>query len=256
MAETRRSDILHKDVFNGPSPDITKTVIDFANTPLTQYAGRYAAILDNVLTSEECAALLAAAESQTNGQWERASINTGGGQQAVYSDVRKCGRIILDDREIAARIWSRCAPHLEEILRLESRPLVTGLRPFRAKEVWTMTRLNERMRVLRYEGGEYFKAHCDATFQTPDTKERSYFTLHLYLNDETSVDVVPLLEGGATRFEVMGGTGHLDVNSKIGRVLCFQQRDLLHSGADVIEGTKITLRTDIMFEREEVAAIQ
>ena len=63
----------------------------------------------------------------------------------------------------------------------------------------------------------------------------------------------PLLEGGATRFESLSlqPGKHLDVNPKAGRVLIFQHRDLLHSGADVVKGTKYTLRTDIMYTKEE-----
>lgn len=40
-----------------------------------------------------------------------------------------------------------------------------------------------------------------------------------------------------------------DVEPKIGRVLIFQHRDLLHSGADVTSGTKLTLRTDLMYKK-------
>ena len=43
----------------------------------------------------------------------------------------------------------------------------------------------------------------------------------------------------------------LDVVPKMGRVLLFQQRDLLHSGDDVMAGTKLTMRTDLMYKRVE-----
>lgn len=46
-------------------------------------------------------------------------------------------------------------------------------------------------------------------------------------------------------------TKRLDVEPKIGRVLLFQHAFLLHSGDDVQKGTKLTLRTDIMFAKEE-----
>jgi hypothetical protein len=41
-----------------------------------------------------------------------------------------------------------------------------------------------------------------------------------------------------------------DVKPKYGRVLMFQHRFLLHSGDDVVRGTKYTMRTDIMFAKE------
>ena len=40
-----------------------------------------------------------------------------------------------------------------------------------------------------------------------------------------------------------------EVEPKIGRVLIFQHRDLLHSGADVTSGVKLTLRTDLMYKK-------
>jgi hypothetical protein len=152
-----------KTLLTGPAPpDASKQIIDFSKTPLPMYSNSYAVILDNILTSSECTDLLAAASAQANHQWERAMINVGGGRQALYSDVRNCGRIIWDDREIAARIWARCEPHVQEIVRLENCMRICG---FAGRDVtWKMTRLNERMRFLKYVGGEYFKTHCGMLF--------------------------------------------------------------------------------------------
>ena len=96
--------------------------------------------------------------------------------------------------------------------------------------------------------------------------ERSFSTLHLYLNDsvqalrelsaagkvgEKSSDVT--CEGGATTFHSVDNTRKLDVDPLAGRVLIFQHRRLLHSGAEVTKGFKFTMRTDVMyaFEAEE-----
>jgi hypothetical protein len=43
----------------------------------------------------------------------------------------------------------------------------------------------------------------------------------------------------------------IDVQPQCGRVLMFQHRGLLHSGDDVVSGTKLTMRTDLMFAKEE-----
>lgn len=160
-ADTPKKEAHLDSLLTGPTPkNITKEVIDFAQTVLPEYKGSYAVVLDNVLTAAECDELLTAAEAQGNGQWERAMINVGGGRQEMYTDVRNCGRIIWDDWEMVARLWARCAPHVQEIARLENMPGVTGGWSATKKEVWNMTRLNERMRFLKYVGGEYFKAHC------------------------------------------------------------------------------------------------
>jgi hypothetical protein len=68
------------------------------------------------------------------------------------------------------------------------------------------------------------------------------------LNDAEGKEGEPPLVGGATTFLSYNEARRLDVVPKGGRVLLFQHRNLLHSGDDVISGTKYTMRTDIMFE--------
>jgi hypothetical protein len=88
-------------------------------------------------------------------------------------------------------------------------------------------------------------AHNDGCYETPDGAERSYFTLHLYLNDAADQ-----LKGGATTFYDYGMKQKIDVVPKSGRVLIFQHRNLLHSGDDVVSGVKYTMRTDVMYTKE------
>lgn len=56
------------------------------------------------------------------------------------------------------------------------------------------------------------------------------------------------LVGGATSFLSNDAKSKVDVDPKAGRVLIFQHRRLFHCGDDVVEGTKYTMRTDIMYE--------
>lgn len=85
--------------------------------------------------------------------------------------------------------------------------------------------------------------------------ERSFLTLHLYLNgsvsDDTSNDLIDsgsACRGGATRFWGQNMKDFVDVEAKIGRILVFQHRNLLHSGEPVNAGIKRTLRTDIVYK--------
>lgn len=87
------------------------------------------------------------------------------------------------------------------------------------------------------------------------SSERSFLTLQLYLNDSISEDASNDLlnsgnvcKGGATRFWGQNMKDFLDVEAKIGRVLVFQHRNLLHSGEPVTAGIKKTLRTDIIYK--------
>jgi hypothetical protein len=95
-------------------------------------------------------------------------------------------------------------------------------------------------------------AHGDGAYETPDKRERSYFTLHLYLNDPAGKDGQEPLVGGATTFMSLGNISAqtMDIVPKAGRILLFQHRGLIHAGADVVRGTKYTLRTDIMYAKE------
>lgn len=146
----------------GPAPALQRSTIDFAKAGLHEYDGQWAVMLDGVLSEEECNQLVEAAEATTNGTWERAMVNVGGGMQALYEDTRKCGRIIWDDKDIMAKLWARIEGSVPEIHRLEKWADVTGNGPAKRNEVWKATRLNERARYLKYVGGEYFKgAHAN-----------------------------------------------------------------------------------------------
>lgn len=54
--------------------------------------------------------------------------------------------------------------------------------------------------------------------------------------------------GGATAFLSRDKKRRLDVNPQTGSVLIFQHEGLLHEGAEVKEGVKYTMRTDILYE--------
>ncbi|KAI9709758.1 MAG: hypothetical protein M1820_003161 [Bogoriella megaspora] len=236
-----------------PTTTITKTTIDFAKAGLLEYQGLYATILDGVFSKQECDSMIAAAEQHTSGQWEQAMVNIGQGRQLLMTETRQCGRILWDSRDVVASIWSRIEDHVPELSIIFGRPHVTGQGPARRKEIWRMTRLNERMRFLKYVNGDYFKPHCDGTYETPDGKERSYYTLHLYLNDAGSQEAGEKLMGGATTFfSPRDMMQRMDVPPRVGRILIFQHRGLVHSGDDVLSGVKLTMRTDLMFEREPV----
>lgn len=97
-------------------------------------------------------------------------------------------------------------------------------------------------------------AHCDSHFtEIEDGKVlRTFFTLHLYLNDSVAeVGKEAELVGGATSFVSSDAKRKINVDPKAGRVLIFQHRGLYHAGDDVVEGTKYTMRTEIMYEMVE-----
>ena len=239
--------VVPDDFLTSPAQNIMVDRIKWSETLLPKYEGLYAVVLDNVLTYAECDTLRQCAEASTTEGWERAMVNIGGGKQMLMSESRHCGRIIWDDQDVVSRIWKRIEhlPEVQEIVRLENRPRVFGNGPAKRGEVWKFTRPNERMRFLKYIGGEYFRPHEDGSYATPSEDERSYFTLHLYLNNGNGN-----LVGGATIFHSLNMVDKLDVLPKPGRILLFQHRGLLHSGDDVLRGTKYTMRADLMYALE------
>jgi len=125
----------------------------------------FALVIDNALTRRECRELLAWGEARA--QWEPALLNVGGGRQRLHTEVRNSERLIVDDVEVAAKLLERVRPFLEregvDVVRTRG-PLASG------KKVWgsimdprftsspfRMTRMNERLRFLRYGPGQYFK---------------------------------------------------------------------------------------------------
>jgi hypothetical protein len=148
---------LASDFLSAPAPDLIVHRIDFSKTIIPEYADLYAIIIDNALSHEECMALVRAAEAHANGKWEQAMVNVGGGRQRLISDVRDCGRIIWDNSTIVDKIWSRVKSSVPEIECLEKKARITGNGPAMRAERYQMSRLNERMRFLKYGPGQYFR---------------------------------------------------------------------------------------------------
>ncbi|WP_137940323.1 2OG-Fe(II) oxygenase [Chitinivorax sp. B] len=157
-----------------------------------------------------CEAMIAQAETMG---FEAAAINTREGPRRV-EDVRNNDRVIFDDHDLAADLFSTLQPHLMTVMG--SRVLVG---------------LNERFRFYRYTPGQKFDWHEDGPYVRANN-ERSLLTLLIYLNDGYG--------GGETKFEWM------DIKGQCGMALVFHH-GLVHCGAAVTEGVKYVLRTDVMY---------
>ncbi|KUI74394.1 hypothetical protein VM1G_09789 [Cytospora mali] len=267
-----------------PPPDakpVTITPIDWASTSLPGNEGRFAVVLDNVLSPSECAALVRLAESSvdmtrmpsagagaTGGAtdatdaWYPAMVNAGNGLEVLESSYRNSDRIVWDCQEVVDRLWARCLQgRAGEVLR-ERMDVLDGDEQLGAwkrkgpdhrfvRQRWLFSRLNQRMRFLRYGPGQFFRPHCDGSYseKVDDKVFKTFFTLHLYLNDSVAeAGEEAELVGGATSFVSNDGKNKVDVDPKAGRVLVFQHSRLYHCGDDVVEGTKYTMRTDAMYE--------
>eukprot|EP01040_Poterioochromonas_malhamensis_P009504 gene9504-10320_t len=196
----------------------------------TKKRPQFAVVIENVLSAKECRQWLQQTE---NKGYEAALVNVGGGRQKLITDVRKSSRCIIDDEERCAELWQRIRSFIPDDLLIQDH----GVRA---------TGLNERLRFLRYDPGDYFAPHLDGSFTYPSdhpTKARqtSFITCQLYLNDG--------FEGGATRFFTDWGESRgYDVVPKAGSVLLFEHA-MNHEGSLLVRGRKYAMRTDVMYEK-------
>lgn len=148
--------------------------------------------------------------------FEDAPINTLGGA-VIAKDVRNNTRAMIDDIDLAGKLWNRILEFVPEMER------------------WKACGLNERFRYYRYEPGQSFRWHRDGYFERSNG-ERSRLTFMVYLNDD--------FEGGDTKFE------QIVVQPEKGMALGFTHH-LWHEGAEVLSGQKYVLRTDVMYVMSE-----
>ena len=197
---------------------------------------KFAVLLHNVLTPEECAELIDQAEEKG---FEDASIY----DRRTNRAHRNCTRYVVDDPDLADTWYERIADALMGTpfeRKLMSAPWVEPPGPAGIM-VKRAVSLNERLRLLRYKQGEFFHSHNDATFvRGPNEGDRagesSHVSVQVYLNQK--------FKGGHTTFHGRGR--HLDVKPRTGSVLLFDH-NILHEGQRVTQGKKYLVRTDVMY---------
>jgi hypothetical protein len=177
-------------------------------------------VVRGFLTPEECAEYIALAEGAG---FDDAPITTSVGF-VMRKDIRSNDRVMVDDPDVARRLFERARPFLPE-----------------EWFGWRLCGLNERFRYYRYDPGQKFDLHTDGYFER-DNGERSQLTFMIYLNDG--------FEGGCTNFYQRRDRIELSVEPEAGMLLVFMHR-VLHEGAPVLEGRKYVMRSDVMYRRSE-----
>jgi prolyl 4-hydroxylase len=167
-------------------------------------------LIDQFWPIEKCDEFIAKSESKG---YEAATVQTEAGPR-VIDHVRNNNRILYNDIALAEELWNKLAPHA---------PMSIG----DSESIG----LNELFRFYRYQPGQQFIKHRDQSY-IRNSREASYYTFMIYLNDN--------FNGGETRFK------DLIIAPKKGAALIFYHY-LEHEGAEVTEGIKYVLRTDIMF---------
>ncbi|CAF0893739.1 unnamed protein product [Adineta steineri] len=180
--------------------------------------GKLAFVLYNVFTPEECLQWIELSEKRG---YTPALVNYGT-HQALDTDFRNNDRCMIDDVNMAQMLFERIKSYLPN--KWKTHQLVG---------------LNERLRFLRYDPGQAFKAHYDGTYCRDDGSEISYITIQLYLNEG--------FKGGETTFvSHRDSTKNVPCIPRTGMVLIFEHH-LLHEGSALKKGRKYTVRTDVMY---------
>jgi prolyl 4-hydroxylase len=109
---------------------------------------------------------------------------------------------------------------------------------------------NPHLRFLEYNAGQRFAPHVDGENTMDEDKTVSKLTVQVYLNDDYKGGETSFIEENIPRASENRERKVVPIKGETGMVLIFTQ-DLLHQGNEVIEGTKYTIRTDIMYPRNE-----
>lgn len=225
-----------KKLFTLESENFNKESCTIQKIDVSEWEGKdkYVVRIDGILSAEEAHAMITFTEEKRG--YEVVKLNVGNGKEILCPEVRKGYRAVVDDKMLADELWRRISTVLSNDTQLHEAS-------FNGKLGLKAVGLNERLRFLRYNPGDYFLPHNDGAYQRDDPSnlrygERSYVTMQLYLNEG--------FEGGATRLLARDKSMGYDVVPKTGSVLLFQH-DTYHEGSLVVTGQKYAMRTDVMY---------
>lgn len=183
---------------------------------------KLAFLLYNVFTRDECEALI---KSSEDCGYTEALVNIGGGREMRIKGFRDSSRVLIDDRDFVQSLLKRIAPFVPVDFKDEK-----------------LIGINERLRFLRYDPGDKFKPHYDGSYCRPNNKEETLITLQIYLNQNFT--------GGETSFlDPDDLAKRVPVKPVTGMILVFEHR-IFHEGSLVKKGRKYTIRTDVLYTRE------
>ena len=210
------------------SPDSTPGKTQRLQTP---DGLRPAIMIKDFLTHSECERLIGC--SMCHG-YTPATVGQSDGSQQIQRERRRTSRWMCDSPHASQVLYERLKPVLQH-QDLENGP----------RGGWRRScGLNARLRFLKYAPGDYFRQHQDERYEVPVGQPKegdtSLMTLMLYLNEPT--------EGGETNFLCAGGGQGMSVKPTTGLALLFDH-DHLHEGVTLVSGSKVCIRTDLMYTR-------
>lgn len=121
--------------------------------------------------------------------------------------------------------------------------------------IWYPVRVNECFKFSKYLKGSFFKPHIDG-LHLPHRHEVNIYTIIIYLNDDYKGGNTNFIEMLPKQYSILDFFKKKDLKYNIlesfepkkGSGLIFTNYQI-HEGAEVIEGTKYIIKTEIVFKR-------
>ena len=190
--------------------------------------------IHNFLSPQECAALIQKGEDLG---FKAATVRMRSGQTMLINGVRNNDRAERTDADFAAELWERVRGFVPE-----------EMEGCAAQGLW------ENFRFYRYDVGQRFKKHRDGSVVLSETNQKSRLSFLLYLNAD--------YQGGETIFDEASAALGADnaenppvpplvITPQIGQGLIFVH-ERRHEGAQVTQGRKYLLRTDVLYSAPPV----
>ena len=187
-------------------------------------------LIPGFLSPPECRELISAAEDRG---FRSAELD-------YPPSYRNNDRQVLNDPDLAARLLQR--------LRDVAPNDIDSLLPEDISKSWTLSGINERLRLCRYLPGQQFHLHQDGVHHR-GADCRSMLTFMIYLTDGDD------FEGGDTSFYAAGPSAGEDesnpvvrIRPRVGSLILFDH-GIWHAGDEVTAGMKYVLRSDLLFRR-------
>lgn len=187
-------------------------------------------VLYNFVTPEQCDMLI---DVFNNSEYHHVKND---GYSESYRDNY---RVILDSEKLSEYFTTKITPFLDSEIDVNNDDDDFSNKGYYAEELsygrWKMDKLNPRFRLCMYENGGKFDAHQDGYYRI-NKNHQSLKTFMLYLNSD--------FDGGETRFL----EDKFNIKPEKGMILVFNHA-ILHDGAQVLNGKKYIIRSDIMYKR-------
>ena len=178
-------------------------------------------LISNLFTPTECQELIQLSEKIG---FQDALINTDGGK-VLNTQYRNNSRVEFRNAPLSSLLWDRLKDNVPKVLDGKN---ACGV--------------SDKFKCYRYSRGQRFNWHQDGSVAR-SMYEKSLYTCMVYLNQDFS--------GGTTdiRLPLPDQSNELKiVKPEAGLGLLFRH-ELVHRGAELIDGVKYVLRTDVLFRR-------